>query len=144
MGFRLTSFRSLALFPRSVILLLLNLSDWQTQHSSRSFTHASTWAQRAGTDITLWSMPLIFCCFLLFNNRLHKTCSKSGLQRCGMKQREQTVAWIHTHSNDKADGRYAGRGHDFSTVGDEIKQRGHDGLGSVVKLVTQHRRQMPG
>lgn len=79
LGFRLqSSFRSLALFPLSIIFWLLNLSDWQTQQLSRSFTCAPTRAQHAGTDMTIWSMPLIFCCFLQFNNQLHKTCSISG------------------------------------------------------------------
>lgn len=44
-----------------------------------------------------------------------------------------------THAYNDADGRDAGRGHDFGAVGDEVEEDGNDGFGAVVELVPQHR-----
>lgn len=44
-----------------------------------------------------------------------------------------------TNPDNNADGRDAGRGHDFGAVGDEVEKDGDDGFGSVVELVPQHR-----
>lgn len=47
-----------------------------------------------------------------------------------------------TYSEDEADGGHAGGGHDFGTVGDQVEQNGHGGLGRVVEAAAQHRRQV--
>lgn len=55
------------------------------------------------------------------------------------RQRDEGAA---TYSEDEADGGHAGGGHDFGTVGDQVEQDGHGGLGRVVEAAAQHRRQV--
>lgn len=43
------------------------------------------------------------------------------------------------HPYDDADGRHAGGGHDFGTVGNEVEQDGDDGFRSMVEFIPQHR-----
>lgn len=47
-----------------------------------------------------------------------------------------------TYSEDEADDGHAGGGHDFGTVGDQVEQDGHGGLGRMVEAAAQHRRQV--
>lgn len=47
-----------------------------------------------------------------------------------------------SYSEDEADGGHARRGHDFGTVGHQVEEGRHDGLGGVVEAAAQHRRQV--
>lgn len=44
-----------------------------------------------------------------------------------------------TYSEDEADGSHAGGSHDFGTVGDQVEEDRHGGLGRVVEAAAQHR-----
>lgn len=47
-----------------------------------------------------------------------------------------------SYSEDETDGSHPGGGHDFGTVGDQVEQDGHGGLGSMVEAAAEHRRQV--
>lgn len=51
-----------------------------------------------------------------------------------------TARFFFSYSQNEADGGHSGCGHDFGAVGHQVQQRGHDALGSMVKLVTQDGR----
>lgn len=42
------------------------------------------------------------------------------------------------------DGGHARGGHDFGTVGDQVEEDGHGGLGRMVEATAEHRRQVAG
>lgn len=42
------------------------------------------------------------------------------------------------YSEDEADCGHAWRGHDFGTVGNQVKEGGHDGLGCVVEASAEN------
>lgn len=48
-----------------------------------------------------------------------------------------------SYSEDEADGSHPGGGHDFGTVGDQVEEDRHGGLGSMVKAAAEHRRKVP-
>lgn len=50
---------------------------------------------------------------------------------------------FNSYSEDEADGSHPGGGHDFGTVGDQVEEDRHGGLGSVVKAAAEHRRKVP-
>lgn len=43
-----------------------------------------------------------------------------------------------TYSEDEADGGHARGGHHFGTVGDQVEEDGHGGLGRVVEATAEH------
>lgn len=50
---------------------------------------------------------------------------------------------FYSYSEDEADGSHPGGGHDFGTVGDQVEEDRHGGLGSMVEAASEHRRQVP-
>lgn len=61
----------------------------------------------------------------------------------GFKSKEAlflvTIYQFDSYSEDETDGSHPGGGHDFGTVGDQVEQDGHGGLGSMVEAAAEHR-----
>lgn len=50
-----------------------------------------------------------------------------------------TIYQFDSYSEDETDGGHPGGGHDFGTVGDQVEQDRHGGLGGVVEAAAEHR-----